>query len=265
MAGAAEFELIITASGARALRDVASGEVMHAGADPRDEARVLYLEPSRLAQRLCDPGPEPLLLLDVGLGAGTNAALALRAARTQPSRRRALHVLSFDLTLAGLELALAAQPADFGLEGELEAAARTLHTSGSYERDGLRWSVCLGDLRSTLASVSCAAADVVYWDPFSPRATPELWSVAVFQLLQQRCRARATLHTYSAATATRSALLLAGFSVGKGPGLGTKQRHSTQAALCAHDLAEPLSRTWLQGLAGNAQALPSDAPPDALR
>src|SRR5690606_37833304 len=108
-----QFELITTAGGARAVRDAVTGEVMHAGADPCHEARVLYLEPSRLTRRLAEAVAEPLLLLDVGLGAGTNAALALSGALRHVGQRRALHVISFDLTLAGLELALASDPSAF--------------------------------------------------------------------------------------------------------------------------------------------------------
>jgi queuine tRNA-ribosyltransferase len=258
------FEVIVTASGIRAMRERETGEIMHAGVGPCLEARTLYLEPSRLEARLCEPGDEPLVLLDVGLGAGSNAALALGRALCLRGPRRPLHVLSFDRTLSALELALATDPAAFGLDEPLPQLARVLCRRGVAEAQALRWSLCLGDLTKTLAELPPAAADIVFWDPFSPRATPQLWSVAMFGALRRACRARATVHTYSAATATRSALLLAGFAVGKGPSAGPKQRYTTQAALALSDLAQPLEGSWLRGLRSHGQGLPEDAPSDAL-
>jgi hypothetical protein len=58
--------------------------------------------------------------------------------------------------------------------------------------------------------------------------------------------------------------LLAGFAVGMGPCVSEKQRHSTQAALRACDLLQPLDVSWLRTLRNSTRALPSDAPPDAV-
>jgi hypothetical protein len=267
-----EFELVVTSSGVRAVRERESGEIMHAGVGPCLEARTLYVEPSRLEARLREPGSD-LLLLDVGLGAGSNAALALARALSLEGARRPLHVVSFDRTLAALELALTSDAAAFGLDGAVTELARTLCSRGVAERAGVRWSLCLGELTETLARLQPASADIVYWDPFSPRVTPALWSTAIFRVLRGLCRGRASVHTYSAATATRSALLLAGFAVGKGPSAGAKQRYTTQAALELADLALPLDGSWLRGLVrhiqglpegGLVQGLPDDAPGDAL-
>ena len=57
-------------------------EVMHPVIGPLVEADALYVVPSRLAARLAqtseaDP-TAPLVLLDVGLGAGSNAVAAWR-------------------------------------------------------------------------------------------------------------------------------------------------------------------------------------------
>jgi hypothetical protein len=109
-----------------------------------------------------------------------------------------------------------------------------------------------------------AAADVVFWDPFSPRANPELWSVAAFTTLRGRCRAGATVHTYSGATAVRSALLLAGFYVGVGEPTG-EHKAATCAAVELAALERPLDRRWLERLGRSTAGFPADAPADAYR
>jgi queuine tRNA-ribosyltransferase len=207
---------------------------------------------------------EPLVLLDVGLGAGSNAAFALQAAYAGPAPRRALHVISFDVSLAAFDLALGSEPEAFGFVGESMRAAHDLRAHGVHQSERVHWTLQLGDLRRTLPLLPPHSADVVFWDPFSPRLSPELWSFHIFSALHRVCRGSATLHTYSAATATRSALLLAGFAVGKGPCVSEKQRRSTQAALRACDLGEPLDASWLRTLRTSTRALPGDAPHDAF-
>ncbi len=71
------------------------------------------------------------------------------------------------------------------------------------------------------------------------------------------------MHTYSAATATRSALLLAGFAVGVGD-TTFAGKQTTQAAVGIERLARPLDRRWLERLARSSAAFPADAPADAL-
>jgi hypothetical protein len=74
---------------------------------------------------------------------------------------------------------------------------------------------------------------------------------------------RCTLFTYSASTATRIALLLAGWAVGVGDAIGDKAQ-TTAAAVDAADLTRPLDRTWLARLHRPDVPLPPDAPADAV-
>ncbi|GMV11779.1 MAG: hypothetical protein AMXMBFR56_00030 [Polyangiaceae bacterium] len=257
-------EVVVTRSGARAMRDRATGELMHPVVGPLVEAERLYVTPSRLEARLGEPRADPLVLLDVGLGAGSNAIAAWQLSEALPATARRLELVSFDRELSALELALhRSHAAAFGLEGGAGAAARRLLAEGRHESVRGVWRLCLGELPGSLDQVPAGAADIVYWDPFSPRANPALWTLAAFAAVHRLCRRGATLHTYSAATATRSALLLAGFAVGVGAAAGT-DRQTTQAALAAEDLAQPLERSFLERLARSSAPFPADAPADAL-
>lgn len=248
------FELVQTPSGAFAVHDREIGETMHPNG-PALESTRLYVEPSRLRERLSQVSPEPLLLLDVGLGAASNALAALGVSESLSSGRR-LSLLSFDRTLAPMQFALENQFVD---SVGADALAKLMN---GFESVRSSWQLRLGDLREQLALCAESSADMVYWDPTSARSRPDLWNVSTFSILRRACREGATLHTFSAATAVRSALLLAGFAVGLGPALGPKQKRSTMAAVCASDLSEPLSRSWLRDL--NAGGLPADASADAL-
>jgi queuine tRNA-ribosyltransferase len=248
------FELVQTPSGAVALRDNETGETMHPNG-PALESTRLYVEPSRLRERLQQQSAKPLLVLDVGLGAGSNALAALRVSESLSTGRR-LSMLSFERTLGPMQFALETKMLDPN-----GARALSKLVSG-YETPRTSWQLRLGDLREQLARCPDAGADIVFWDPWSPRTSPELWGVNTFSALRRVCRDGATVHTFSGATMVRAALLMAGFAVGLGPALGPKQKRSTMAAVNARDLSEPLNRSWLRDL--NASGMPVDAPSDAL-
>lgn len=261
-----QHELVVTRDGAPAVLDRDVGEVMHPGMGPLAEAECLYITPSALRARLsaADAAPDALVLLDAGLGAGTNAIAAWHAAQSLAEPCRPLEILSIDRTVGALELAL--QPphaAAFGFEHEAELAARTLLDARFAQSPRIRWRLRVGDMLSELAHEPPASLDIVFWDLFSPRSDPSLWSVAAFTLLRRLCRPDATVHTYSGATTTRTALLLAGFAVGYAPPSGAKQKHSTVAVLDHRALAAPLDRRWLENTQRQSAGWPSDAPSDA--
>jgi queuine tRNA-ribosyltransferase len=261
---ACDYEVVDTASGARAIRATALGEVMHPGVGPAEEAQRLYVSQSRLAEKLSAgrPGDAPLVLFDVGLGAASNAIAAWSAADSLPGTAMRLEMVSFERDLTPLRLALSAEEAPaFGLVGRKGAAAAALLATGEHQTSRVCWRLVAGELPGTLA---CGAkADIVFWDPFSPKANPTLWTVAAFEALRRSCADRCVLFTYSGSTATRSALLLAGWAVGVGVGIGAKVE-TTAAALDASDLARPLDRRWLARLERSSAPYPPDATPEAL-
>jgi queuine tRNA-ribosyltransferase len=258
--GAPRFEIVITSQGAPAVRDHEVGEVMHPVVGAAVESERLYVAQSRLRERLAEPGA-PLVLLDVGLGAGANALAALRAGCAAGAR--GLEIVSLDRETAALALAASAEgAARLGLSPEEVEACRAILAGGRFERGAVRWRLVRGDLLDTLPALD-AAAEVVFWDPFSPRADPAPWSLSAFSAARARCAPGATLFTYSTATATRTALLLAGFAVGRGDPSGPKEE-TTAAATDAALLARPLDARWLERVARSSAPFPGDAPPDAL-
>lgn len=262
-------QVVRTREGALAMLDQLTGEVMHPVVGPLPEAERLYIGPSRLEARLrrsdaANHERSVLTLLDVGLGAGSNASAAYRLAQRLGPGAHRLEIVSFDRSTDALALALQAEHrAAFGLDGAAGEAAAALLRCAEHDAPAAGWRLRVGELPATLALQPAASADVVYWDPFSPRANPELWTVEAFRALRRVCGAGATVHTYSGATSTRAALLLAGFWVGTGPEI-SRGKFATCAALGPRELEHPLDARWLQRLARSTAPFPPDAPPDAL-
>jgi queuine tRNA-ribosyltransferase len=252
-------EVVVTRGGATAVRDRTSGEVMHP-MGPGIEAQEVYAGPSRLDARLREGGA-PLVLLDVGLGAGSNAIAAWRISESLPEAARRLEIVSFDHDLGALNLALEPRHAEaFGFSSagsSAHAAATALGRDGTYETPRTVWRLAFGDFLTALAREPDASADIVFWDMFSRGVNPDLWTVATFCALRRVCREGATVHTYNAATSTRSGFLLAGFAVGVGEPTGDRNQ-TTVAAVNPDDLAQPLDARWLERLERSSAPFPTD-------
>jgi queuine tRNA-ribosyltransferase len=254
------FEVVRTDRGALAMRDCVTGEVMHPVVGPLTEARDLYVEPSRLADKLGRREEAPLVLFDVGLGAGSNAICAWQTAARVNGRR--LDMVSFDRTRDALALALQSEFAEsFGFHGSLREMAEAFLEDGFVETEYGSWQFVLGDLPATLCGHG--PAEIVYWDPFSPRANPELWTLSAFRELYESTSETAQVFTYSSATAVRSAMLLAGFAVGEGRAIGPG-RTATIAARNVAALEKPLDQRFVDTLTRSSAPFPKDAPADAI-
>lgn len=255
-------EVVRTRKGLLAMRSISAGEVMHPGVGPLVEAEQLYVRQSRLGQRLRERAGATLVVFDIGMGAGSNALAARREAVAAPAEAAVLDLVSYERDLGALTLALS-EPEAFGLQGESGEAARSLLATGRHETDRVRWQLRHGEVLAALANESLLA-DIVFWDPFSPKANPELWTIAGFSAIRRVATPHCTLFTYSASTAVRVALLLAGWAVGVGDSIGEKAA-TTAAAVDVSDLARPLDRSWLARLSRPDVPLPRDAPPEAVR
>jgi queuine tRNA-ribosyltransferase len=254
-------EVVRTRKGLVAMRSLDAGEVMHPGVGPLVEAEQLYVRQSRLGERLCSTPGRNLVLFDVGMGAGSNAVAAWTESERAPAGTARLELVSFERDLGALALALR-HPSDFALDGESGEAARALLAQGRHETERTCWRLHHSDIGDGLASETCLA-DIVFWDPFSPKANPGLWTIAAFTAVRRVANSHCALFTYSASTAVRAALLLAGWAVGVGESIGEKAA-TTAAAVAAADLACPLDRQWLPRLARPDAPLPSDAPQDIV-
>lgn len=255
-------ELVQIKSGAFAIRSVDAGEVMHPGVGPQREAQELYVDQSRLMARLQEPGRASLVLFDVGLGAASNAVAARTAAETTRSAR--LQLVSFEHDLDALYVASQHKSA-MGIVGENATAIDAVLATGQHHSEYVDWQLRHGDLLTQLTSEPLRA-DIVFWDPFSPKANPTLWTIAAFTAMRRLAGPRCTLYTYSGSTRTRLALLLAGWCVGIGAAIGDKEE-TTAASIVLADLARPLDRAWLHKRHAPSTPWPTDvsgAPPDVI-
>lgn len=250
------------------IRDTVSGEIMHSINDPELEAQQLYIDQSGIIELLKHPSDEhsadsdPIIVWDVGLGAGFNAMALIRAveeASTNGRQIRPLHLYSFEIDSAPLELVLA-HPWLF--PHARHAGPHTIHKTATWQSSKalVRWDLVKGDFLHTMTGAP--APRVIFHDPFSSRVDGPLWTLACFRKVYQATAGKpCVLMTYSRSTAVRAAMLAAGFFVGRGVAAGPKPE-TTIAATCLSELNRckrpGLGPEWLDRWTRSQAKYPAD-------
>jgi len=218
------------------VRQVSSGETMHSVSEPMSEAHSLYVAQSGLVERVAsasqsqrDNSSGALIVWDVGLGAATNAMVAILELEKLKHFGCPVEIVSFENDLNPLRLALRSPSLFPHLR---HRAPHDLLNSGVWQsaKNPLSWRLLQGDFSSALNSAvqsigaeSAAKPHIIWYDPFSYKVNCALWSRDALKALYDFCEGSETaLYTYTASTAVRAAMLAAGWYVGAGIGTGPK-------------------------------------------
>jgi queuine tRNA-ribosyltransferase len=148
-------------------------------------------------------------------------------------------------------------------------APHRLITQGVCDLPGLRWHLHVGDFGAHLPTAPAPA--LILYDPFSAKVDGAMWTLAAFSRLAQHLTAGGAgpteLLTYTASTAIRTSMLLAGFEVGAGPSTGSKRETtfalhggtSDQRAALRGD-RPLLDHAWLARRARSTRPFADDVP-----
>jgi tRNA U34 5-methylaminomethyl-2-thiouridine-forming methyltransferase MnmC len=96
-----------------------------------------------------------------------------------------------------------------------------LNGNNEYEKDNIKLIMMFGDAREKIKEIN-EKADFVFFDAFSPKKVPEMWTKEFFSDIYDKMKNRGKLSTYSYARFVRDNLKQAGFRVKDGPIIGRK-------------------------------------------
>lgn len=242
-----EFELVDLKAGGKSLRPKGGGEIFHPVVGPMTEARILHVQQQHLAERAAVH--DPFVVWDVGLGAAANATAALEVLKNSPHR---VELHSFDLHAEALRFAVMhAETLQYPL-AEIPVLKGLLEC-GHAELGPVRWVVHYGDFYSQLGKAP--APHAIFYDPYSPQMNPEMWGLEPLELLYSKLTQPCLWTNYTRSTAVRVTLLLAGFYVGFGSGVGEKDQ-TTVASNEPVLIDSLLPLEWLQRVRRSTSGAP---------
>lgn len=202
----------ITADGSYTFFSEEFGESFHSIYGAKQEALIKFVEPCQLATKAQKP---VVHLLDVCYGLGYNTAAALEVIWAN-NPNCCVELVALEINLAVPKAAIA-QGLLNNYNQPIPQLLQLLNTELQVKADKFQAQLYLNDARTTVQELSRQKflADAIFLDPFSPPHCPQLWTIEFLQQLASCCAADGKIATYSCAAAVRSALLAAGFKIGR--------------------------------------------------
>ncbi|GHT24941.1 hypothetical protein FACS189430_10780 [Bacteroidia bacterium] len=197
--------LVITEDGSKTLYSEKFGEHYHSLFGAVNESQHIFIRAGLLAA--AGLSTAPINVLEIGFGTGWNAFLTLQQAAS-------LHRLVFYETL---ELF----PVDFQTAQTIcdDQSFLQLHTAEWNREVTVSPDFTLHKRQVDLLDARFSRLfDVIYFDAFSPKIQPEMWTFDIFNKLFAATQHNGILTTYCAKGAVRRTMQAAGFSMERLPG-----------------------------------------------
>ncbi|GAA4367976.1 tRNA (5-methylaminomethyl-2-thiouridine)(34)-methyltransferase MnmD [Hymenobacter saemangeumensis] len=208
----------LTADGSATLFVPALNEHYHSRHGARQESLHVFIRLGLQARLGSQAGrPQPLRILEVGLGTGLNALLTLADV---DGKDAAIEYDALETYPVPPELVAALQPEWDALGPPLSALFQRLHAVAWNEPVALAPGFTLTKLEQALETARLPAGryDVIYFDAFAPEKQPELWTESIFAQLYGAAAPGALLVSYCAQGQFRRNLRAAGWLTEKLPG-----------------------------------------------
>jgi tRNA U34 5-methylaminomethyl-2-thiouridine-forming methyltransferase MnmC len=206
---------VITRDGSITYHNSDVDEHYHTLSGAFEEAVEKHLIPSTLLDKITTQ--EDVVIADVCFGLGYNSIAALaRVWEVNPSQHITLFAFENDPEiLSKIKEIDFPQPYHYAVAKLLQ-----LLQHGTYEDDTLSATFFLGDAQEELKRLANNSVDVVFFDPFSPKKQPDMWTIELFSTLYAAMKQGGVLTTYSCARIVREHLAAAGFTASDGPVVG---------------------------------------------
>lgn len=201
------------------IKQISSGETMHAISDPIVEANAIYIQQAKIEERL---QKKSLTIWDVGMGAATNAMAVLMESekiyKKFPELKNKIHLESFEIDLDPLKLAQSSQkifsylkhPAPFQILEKKQWTSKD---------EKINWKLFHGDFLKQFEEASFP--DLIFYDPFSFKADVDLWKLSFFEKMVQWLKnhpekRQVYFISYTNSNKNRARLAASGFHLAKG-------------------------------------------------
>jgi len=194
------------------------GEALHSTYGAKTEADLKFVVPTGIIQK--GQGQRRIDILDVCFGLGYNSASALDALPNC-----AVNIWGLENNWEVLRLAVAQQMHHLWSDRPrrvLEQLAHSPTVQDQSQDQPWQLQLILADARQGIHWVPDGTVDAIFFDPFSPKRCPQLWTIDFLRLVTAKLKPDGYWVTYSCASAVRSALLELGLKLWAVEPLGRK-------------------------------------------
>lgn len=204
---------IITDDGSITFRNEEVDECYHTKSGAVEESFEKHAKPAKIDE-LARKQNE-IVIFDVCFGLGYNSCAAIDLIKKiNPNCKIIIYGFENDQKI--LDKILEVEP-----KFENFSIIQKIVKSHYFEEDNITIKILLGDAREKINSVN-ESADVVFFDPFSPKKAPMMWEKDFFKSIITKMKIGGILTTYSCARVVRDNLNSAGFEVKDGPIIGRR-------------------------------------------
>jgi tRNA U34 5-methylaminomethyl-2-thiouridine-forming methyltransferase MnmC len=201
-----KLEKVKTKDNSQTFRNTKIDETYHSISGAKEEAVEKYAKPCEIDKR------EEVNILDVCFGLGYNSAAAIDIFAGK------------HISITGLEndeeILDAISSVDYPFLSK-EIIIK-LTKERKYASEQVSAQLIVGDARESVKNLPAGSFDVVFFDPFSPKKCPELWTFEFFSDVYRVIKKGGVLATYSCAGQVRRNMKSAGFIVSDGPRVGRR-------------------------------------------
>jgi tRNA U34 5-methylaminomethyl-2-thiouridine-forming methyltransferase MnmC len=233
------YQILVTDDGSYSLMDTVLEESYHSGSGAAAESYVVYLQNSRIASRLRQSAKLPTRVFEYGFGTGMNFIItaSLAAAEKKPLlftswEYRLLPCVVFDQlqiprAISSAEKLDLLHNCSVHAQSITDAFLRFRAGLGDSPATGLHrfaytdeitLELNIGDATTISPSTRHETYQSVYFDAFSPKSNPDLWTEPVLRTAFELLEYDGTLVTYCVNSVVRKLVAQCGFTVTKEPG-----------------------------------------------
>lgn len=201
-------EIIITKDGSTTIHLPSWNEQYHSKHGAIQEAYHVFIEMGLLFY-LNENNTNSLVILEIGFGTGLNAFITLLEAKKNKLQIEYIGIDAYPVDISEInKLNYPIQlntPVKYFLK---------LHTAIWERPVEISKSFTLVKRKKFFSEIDCENTyDIIYFDAFSARVQPEIWTESIFQKMYNALIPKGILVTYSAKGSVRRALQTVGFTV----------------------------------------------------
>ena len=204
----------VTRDGSETFLNEEVGESYHSFTGAIEEALHKYAIPCKIKE-LAKAGK--VVILDFCFGMGYNSAKAIDVALEEnPDCEVIVYGLEYDPEIVQ-KIQEVNPPIKF-----FEHYKNLTPQSLEFKHGTVTVKILLGDARETVKTLLPDYFDAVFYDPFSPKTAPEMWTKDLFKEMFRVMKKDAVLATYSCARMARDNMAAGGLVYSDGPILGRR-------------------------------------------